>query len=764
MMSTALELSWPNTLRNACSLWLKLRRGDDDKRLSTDTNTEIRYVTDVNVINLFADPAKNSKYALLLGLMDDDHVTLLSYILSHIFFFGHPGSPQKQQILIVPPHDEEIAIVYEAARKNALKEAEISVDEVAVALRTARDDHNLERILAILRKFPVLNVLFGDQFVGSVNELARWHDLFGRGRITHIEGERWYQEPHKRDIELCESRWRAKINKFFRDRAKRDIDRDRSKRHPRPEFRIERDTWVLARIESVNKQLDLEDSHIRLRFVTGDSVIQEVADDHFSRLPRSEHFVRDPRIFLDDLTDTLPFEDAEEPYGVREWLRVFLAPLVNRDGRIDDDRVSQFASAEASSDLLMPVAELFLTHHGEKRLHQAKLEWEEFVTRVGQGFGLKLKSPTKQAREIINAIGEDLDGVLRQLDCKVIDVLTDLSTTSAIAGLFLKKGVVKGVTGAGLESLERHRMPVAIRFLDTAFMGVCFQNLADAVAGKNLDAIELIPHEDKYAAHLVYALFFAASGDWRAASNLCCAANMLVDGAQADRKISKIEGHESAYLLAVTMRHLARSPKDMEDAKTALRRAENLWREEGHQAADPRFAAERSAQRLFEINFDFFRVGVEDCAPYATELLNIGRDLAALANEVQVKELIPAIRLPLLKQICTNALQCCILRRTKCNICDKVSSDYAMTSLTVLDNTMKELGETATLPHAKIFRSLFVNAVAEVARCLLMSKPTPEAIGKAQEALRRAEEVPQMPYDAERFRFLREFVDGLARA
>lgn len=752
--------TWPDVIRRACWLWLRVSAGDQDHRSSTSGHTLI-YAVDASVAGLYAQPMRSIQHAQMLGFLDEDILADLAYVLGHLCL---RCAERTGGFILLPGHDEEFLRVFGAVRNQF---QEIMGNRSPLLLENLLSTSSLNSVAAGLRRKILENpIAVGAEFIAAKFEilhgilrdknfdLARWYDFVSRSSLKAAADPALNLPiPNFSDgpITKLQEVWYEAI------RAERPLRRSA--------LTIEDDAQAVATLGWLNTELENKGDLRRIVLLTLDDGLQLAALKN-PGLPGATA-IRDPRQFVRELPSTIgtfldnPTLDSTA-FGVLEWLTVLLSPF-SSGGTVDPQTIMRLASA-TDDRLWRAVVILFRRHHqqpvDDDRLGHAKTEWQRFIRLGVNRYAVDTMQNDPRLRMIAQVV-EDGDeiGLQAALTTYIVDTASDASVSSLVAGLYLSLGTRKP---ASLRAHTVYRMPVAIRS-DPAERDSYLRFMDEAVKTKNLNSVKpFAEFEEKYLAHLYYGIYFAAIGNWEATETLARSALAFLDiGPQRDTNRS-FKGIEISYLLAVTYRHRVRSPDDLARAEQALAQVGQRREQNGLHDCDPRLVVERVALNL-QRAFATMLLGPEWRG--VNELLST-RKMAGLLG--QARTLIEEESSDeLFKQIVTKQILGDIMVIGLYEFMFARNDETVIYNTRALTSTAKDLD--ALLEKLKTGRPLAQAAQSRYIDILVgfghwaTGKISPAEREEWLALIDAACEDPEMPYDRPKYERLRQLVDNNAR-
>lgn len=646
----AVEASWQTVLQNACKLWLRLDRGRGDPSAGPD----LIYALDTNVLLFFENPGKHHRFASLLGLLDgnkEDQRKILerrAYILSEEILHRC----QDRTCVWLPGHDEEFLSVYSTLKRKATARVSETIDrgdgwwkEKLEALSGARGDAAIEMFQ---KSDELISALLGE-VAGEVEELRRLNFFIDKTDLQ--PAEKVLSEAGVPNVE--EERIQDHADAWFGALRKHKSTR-------RASHLLAWDASALAYLAWINQVFRRQSNRKRIVLLTFDDTIQSltVSGGDFSG---HEDQIRDPRQFV----STLRFSEAEDSprFDVSRWLRVFLSPL-SKGGDIDQRQVAKIAYL-GDEKKLSRYGVFFQARHGE-RLEEMKEEWEKFA-RDSVLVHSMTSNPMFEgtASKIRHALRTNNFDTLRTAIFRHASrTLMDLSSTSAVAGLYIRVREREQPENHGRNLKTLSRLPFVLRFPTgvTPTAKEIYGQINEAVRASNIDKIKLVEEGvvHSYAAHLIYGMFFAAARDWGATLNLAESAKIIARArAYEDEEVTggegELLGEEAEFMRAVALRHTAKKPDDIHEARRALDNFHDLWMEV-HDESDIRYESESIALDLFELHARKYGQDVWSETRGLPDIEDVIENLISLYDRIEHSDEEPIIKVPLQKQVLTNVL------------------------------------------------------------------------------------------------------------
>ena len=645
--------TWPQMIRDACWLWLRLAADEKDAGLLQ--RGKIVYAIDSSVASLYSEPPRNANHAQMLGLLHDDVLPDFAYVLGQLCL---RRAQSARGFILLPGHDEEFLRVFRAVqRKRADHHGTRSPPKLETLLNSGLLRQNAMEIEKRITSIPVsdaANFIAGkfEILVGMLLDpkfdIARWYDFILRSSIKAAT-----------DPALRLPAPDPRAPEFVRD-SLRWFDAIRAQKSQNTSaLRIEDDVEAMTTLGWMNQQLEARKDERRIVLLTLDTSLQTAALKN--PLLAGADAIRDPRQFVRELPSTigrfLETHEHEANYGVAEWLRILLSPFSSA-GTLQSDRIRDMAVKPLDDKIWNRIGTLFRFHHGDTdntRLSNAQDEWRKFIRLGINRYAIEHMQADPRMAELARLIEKgDVFGLQIALTEYVVKTTSDASVSSLIAGLYVSLG---SRTKSHKAETTVYRMPVAVWSPDPEQRNQYIKFMDIAVGSKNLNSLRPIEQLfEKYRVHLYYGVYFAAIGDWEATETLARTALGIADASPQSGSDPNFRGTEAAYLLVAASRHRVRQPEDFVRAVDALIHAERLEAGNGSSAYKARLLVERVAFNLMQ--------------KFATKLLGNHWEKSPdlkMSDEDMLAALLKALGLisenpdPLFKQIVQKQIYCNII-------------------------------------------------------------------------------------------------------
>jgi hypothetical protein len=741
--------SWPELIREACWLWLRIGQAGSDHEAGRE---DLIFAMDASVASLYAAPARNIENVRLLGMLADETLPDLAHVLGDLFI--RKCLPAGGAVLL-PGHDEEFLNVFSAVqrdRRSKFSQAP-DIDSLLSQSRFSKELRRLDRLRLnpvesnvnfIARDFEILHgILQTEEF-----DIARWHEFLTRSKVRPLVSD-----------SLALPRVDMNGDRFL-DGQDLWFSAIRHEKHSwTPSVLVEYDAEALSSLGEINRLLLRAKDPRRVVLFTLDEAIQTAARKQPS-LPGAS-FVRDPRQFLRYLPSNVGEFLLEDPqpntqkYSVYEWAKILLSPFLNA-GEAGTQYIRQLAITSISDPIWRPIVNLFdrPSMKGTDRLGYMYEEWNQIVRLGVNRYALSYMRHDRRLRTISDFVrGGDQEGLRESLARYVLETVSDASVSSLVAGLYMS-----------LRRRDQHRrgyttrrMPIALRY-DPAQVIDFIEFMNRAVAQKDPDQIPRIgDFANKYWAHLYYGVYFAAVGDWDATDTLATTALALADGQklaglgidQEPNDQRDITGNEAAYLAAVAHRHLVKNPRDLAQARRSLDVAVVRRKRHGKKrGADARFTVERVAldlMKLYAVHFLGPAWDARGPRPRPDDLLS---RLAQATNECASETDEVFIRI-VRKQILSNILAV--------GLYDRMIARSGMWRRPIFEEALLELdnlvaGFKAGSGLERAAQSRYVEILIGFWHWMLGHQADLDSLSAR---LAEAEADPEMPYDKEKYGWMR---------
>lgn len=741
---------------------------EEDRLWHRNTGGVVVYAVDNDVIKLYSDTRNMALgkggdgdgdlgYTKMFSGDEDAQVIGIGRILAHFLFFDRDrSSTQRLPLFWVPPLDAEFANILGGVFRNAggkldnaLRSA-APVDELIGDI--SKSDTDVASIL-IERAPEVVSILLGGE--SKHTELLRLCELVNEGRVLPLDEVDSISEclpegfgaATKLKLSLLDLIWLSELREEWINRLTRPDDDESRKKA------IETDADALSRLQLLNKRL--EGVNIRLLMITGSHRVMAAAQgmpgmsegrsfaDSWLRHPRG--FLGEPDIFLGngDLGETV------EPNRLPGMLDAFLA---GTEG-------AEMSGKESSIEL----APLY-----REAMSKLQAEWNQLSA------GLCLTHP-----EVLQSPAHDPDAVaaliakIRSADSSIKQFLIKAWHEAFLAAMqtgFLFSWSLRRDVRRNVPQLVFESFADASEFISDLLdqmqhsPGTEIEHFRSRIGRISRDGSK------GYTTYLVFGVLFAAQDLWHIASSLAESALQRIFSDDRgylmhvnEDQSRLITGREAFYLKAVAGRHLARSVRDLGAALDSTVLAEQVLElEREHRGdelleGDHRFRYERCSINVAAAMFEKFL--------HEPGFGSKGMSIREMRDELDA--ILRSAPEECEEYTCAGG----------CHLESRVLTSLFIVEL-VLVAKLGDLFPERLRIGLDRFRTLFsgahignptklAKAVFAVADCwgevdakVSQSKKTAAfaAIDAAESSVRPGE---CMPYEAERYRYLRNFVIGL---
>ena len=491
--------SWPQVIRDACWLWLRVDAGERDDQFAVSGN-QIIYAIDATIAKLYAEPLATFRHCQMLGFLDDGILPDLAHVLGDLCL---RRSETGRGLILLPGHDEEFVGVYRAVMRNRegrqtttttfdlrnLQSAAIFGLEANRIIEMATPAEYEKFAAFVYGEFEILSGMVRSRDF----DVARWADFIARSRIrAAIDPVSDLPIPDPEDPALSrnEELWSNAIRSW--------------KSRRKSVLRIEEDARALATLGWINDRLCKQGDYRRVVLLTLDTGIQTVAIRQ-PHLPGAS-YIRDPRQFIKELPSEIgsPFcnEEQRQSYGVAQWLRILLSPF-SHNGEMQLQKIRDLAVTPLEHNIWRRVTALFKGHHrdsGNRRLDGARQEWGRFIRLGLNRYAISMVHNDPRLEKIAQIVQNgQQDGLVGALNDYIVEVTSDASVTSLIAGLYVSLG---SRLLRGKSEVSVYRMPIAIWSFDPSQRNYYTKFIDEAIERRDLDAIDpRAEFSDQYRVH-----------------------------------------------------------------------------------------------------------------------------------------------------------------------------------------------------------------------------------------------------------------------
>ncbi len=773
----AQEYSLARYLKAAARQRYLMEPWHDDKRFVADGGT-VFYAVDNDVLKLYTNPfgmavstpRRKEGYAEIFPDDEKPVSIALGRILADFVFLSL--TDENKPLLVIPPLEQEIQSVFNSVKHNAEAEQRVAFRE-------------LEKVRALASKLKALATpeLIAEEMLSIAPTMGRF-----------LAGESGHSAEYRRFLRLlAEKRLMpldlALASDYFQDEAIRHAMQppmdfaDRVTMHDLRENWFNRlltkksrsvdllyvydDAQVLARLEWINQRLS---GRARLVLITGDHAMFEAAD----YMPEgeggtfAERYLRHPKCYLAEPWVLSPEKTAELGRSKDvtteffDWLETFLSNLRLQDGESYSQflrMVSESSEAEVESLLLCG------RDDRDDIMRDFQEHWRDYVRSVMLDHGIPPSSEYQNKRaalQIWEKLQKSFEVAAGLLENKVQESWEDLFEISTAKGyemVFLRQ------TGrAGAQPMRARNSPM-LDFDRLSKAKAFIQNILASYETGHLEdyraEIEKLRDEDKtgYTYYLAFGVLFATEGVWGVAAIMADRAKNIVK----EKSDARITGREASYLLAVTLRHISDNAKELHGFQHLLTEADECLRLD-KQAYPPlnvssmRFDAEHMA---FQLTYRLFHRFLGDELPEDVWSLNkIEVGICDLLAQLD-RERKPEIRHVVERNLLTNLFMTTFLRHEN------------LSAATVEErNTIKPYFSRFDANLINNETSILITYLVKVVHLLAKwwlteEKPQRKTLGNELIGLLSNDNIQAnkvMPYDIERFGYLRSLVEPLRRS
>jgi len=580
-------------IREAAELRQRLDRWLSDQTDAQEHGIRLLYAVDTDIVKLFSDPKEMQKYATVFCGDSDETQEALAWALGYFIFFQ---LTQNDSLLVIPPHHLELDRVIAGIARDAVREEEsISDDtlwqELELQIQAYRRTKDKDTLVRFLEKdsLQLLRFAFGSG-EGYLAELARITKLFKKERLLHID--RYVERQTEKGFPWTLPVLRDKENRKDYDdlmelKESWSVRLRNEKPKGVPDIKIEDDAEVLARLEWINAELELEGSKRQLLLITGDNALYRAADKYLKKDDRSfaEVYLRHPQVFLAALNPNSSKSNASdnsdndldndqrnnsELIELIGLLDVFFACYKpGHSGYMD--RLGEISTLTQKEQAVLLHDFTVRLSHGIPTLQD---KWKKTVKSTMMNYSFSSKS--KKIQQIIYYLekeDKDIEAIKAQVERRASHVKTEFWETMMIAGYSATEAKNKKhilLPWRGVPAL-RFTLQPAQDYVRKLCQTLDYKQLTDM----KISFDELKGQDESgYTGFLVYALAFGAAGRWGAVKALATRALQIADHEAKNSPLSKehepITGNEAAYLLAWANRHDVRNAKRLKTARRYL--------------------------------------------------------------------------------------------------------------------------------------------------------------------------------------------------
>lgn len=732
----------------------------------------IYYAVDTDVVKLYSDPQNMKKYAHVFTQDNEKTREILAWALGQLVFFA---LTKEKPLLVIPPHHLEIERVINGIASSAARERDEALKllpQLEDAIQEYRKTKNPDILIKIFKHKPLalINYAFGGE-EGFNAELHRITRLLTDVRLLHVD--RYVDHRDNKQVSLPVLQDDVKeedyntlneLSKLWQKRLEQTKSKSQSKE------RIADDAEVLARLESINNELQEEQK--RLVLISGDSSLHKASNNYSldSRRTFADIYIRHPMVFLaaPDFLTFISSQQVQYPQkeshenriiglGLIKWFDVFLAQYEpNRTGYTK--RLHGITIIE-SKEKQQEVARNYLTDDKRKRsLRGLIADWQEFVKLTGFACGVI----GKNNKNILQKIGEkNLDELRQKINKKVEIVWESFLQSAAEVGFWSTNAFERR-----LEENSERRLPLrgipAPRFtlepVSNYIKNLCLTLQHGPIINQKISFKDINKKDASgYSAFFLFSLAFGAAGRWGVSRTLAKHAYDIADRLSPEQQLAPhlepITGNEAAYLLVWSIRH---SVKNVEMLKKAIGYLDQAVKRKaaavGGDGSDIRYSSEYIA---IYMTSHFFRIfGKQTYSYEVPSLAECHNTIIKLLNQLnQNKEEEEYIRRTVKKQLFVYLFSSFLLRKFKEK--EAVSEKHKKEALSFLPDFQRLL-EGAEPPVKTCFTqpvylavcSLFFNNFETQKKCRMKAEFT---LKQKEMYIKRCS---VMPYDEELYEFL----------
>ena len=737
---------------------------------------KVAYAVDTDVIMLFTNPAEKSipqqhrsfGYATIFRNDDKELSIAFGQSLAEYIFtkLGPGGGP----LMVMPSLESELGRVF-AAVVRAASGSENAARDQFKKLRAAVDDlkpfeDQPDKLAEELKKRAPALAKILQATRGPHTELHRFGRLFSEERIAGLDflakRNKWY------DAELCALFPAiANIPDLYRlDRLTDDWLKilKQTKDPKTPENKVEDDAQALARLEWMNEKIDSE--RFRIVFITGDEAISKAVAKSSETEPGNfrDLYIRNPRAFMADNRALFPWDDSKRrDHDLTEFLALFLAKFrsANRSDAAHHDDVPE-ESDTSSIDTCRTALE-----RSPDMVTVFRKKWEDFTKDVlTRTIPLDLTARDLGiGADVADDIKKIMDQVEHTLKQRIDDAWSACFDAATRSGFDILSSARKGNSASEPQFRPRNAPPLYFdRFKQTTtFVRYLLSTTEQINSQKYQNSLNMLREEDAgigYLFNLAFAMLFASMGRWSLTAIL---ANRALQKAQesGDKRLS---GREAYYLKAITLRHTARKADDLDKDKIdgLIDRALDCLEEDkkNHKELEVwpiRFEIERTSTELTLSLFDILHQPISHKKLRSLEEIQITFQghLECLSDDVKLK-MDSWVYLKVERNLLTNIFMTALLRVFK----NGESVDTA--AMAYLFERFESNVNDDKPPEIGI--SYLVKVVHSVSKICLGHGS--KAFARETIALLSDPAIDDnsvMPYDKQRFEFLRGLIEDRSR-
>ena len=745
----------------------------NDRRF-IEAGGKVAYAVDTDVIMLFTNPAETSipqqhrSFGYATIFCDDDATLSITFgqsLAKHIFTKLAPGGGP---LMVMPSLEAELGRVFAAvarAASDSENEARHEVEKLQATISELEPfaDRSDELAEELKKRAPALaQILRGVD--GPNVELNRFGRLFSEQRIAGLdflaERNEWYDAKFRALFPAI-----ANIPDLYRLNQLMDDWLETLKKTKGPKkFKdtVEDDAQALARLEWMNEKIDSE--KFRIVFITGDEAISEAAARLSETRPGNfrDLYIRNPRAFMADNRVLFPWaDDDRQNHDLTKFLDLFLAkfPRDNHFGAAYHDDV-----LEESENSLIKTCHTALERFPEM-VTDFREKWADFTRDVSaRAIPLDL---TAEDLGIDADVAGDIEKIMNKVE-QVLKQHIDAAWSACFdaatrSGFDILDSASKGNVAPEPQLRPRNAPPLYFDRFErtTKFVRELLSKTGKVNSQEYQESLDMVKEEDAetgYLFNLAFAMLFASMGRWPLTAIL---ANRALQKAResGDKRLS---GREAYYLKAITLRHTARNAAGLDKIDGLIDRAlacleEDRKNYEELEVWPIRFGIEQTSAQLARSLFAIFCKSISNNNLQSLEEIQAAfqAHLAQLSDDVK-SQMDPWIYLNIERNLLTNIFMTALLRVFKneesVNTV-KMASRFEKFERNVNDDNCQKIG-----------KSYLVNMVHSVSKICL---------GHGNKAFARKtrsllsdlaiDDNSVMPYDKQRFKFLRGVVEGRLR-
>ncbi|MBF0336853.1 MAG: hypothetical protein HQL05_03395 [Nitrospirae bacterium] len=658
-------------IKAAAELRLRLEPWKIDQKFKSQGG-KIFYAVDTDIVKMFSDPSKMSKYSTVFPGDDKRTREILTWALGRFIF--SQLTDDNQPLLIIPPHHQELENVFMSIARDALKEKEeidLSLTIMNKYVEQYRQDNNLDSLISKLKEgsLDLLLFAFGGG-KGAIAELSRITDLLRDDCILHVEryaedrAEGKWVLPMPPDDDILKN-----LAKYWSER----LSETKSKLRPRP--LLLDDAMVMARLGWMNNEM--AEDKVRVVLVTGDPALQRAAKYHVD----DEHtfadlYIRDPRVFMassdflriKNTRKDIKDEKTERKDDLIGWLDVFLARYYtdNSDYPKNLKEIEQLKDKDRK-ELVQEFIE-----KAPNCMVNLKRDWKECVELTAIKYSFS--SEEEQVKSFLKVLEEKgLAQIKEKIELMTSKVWLDFWKFASIAGLGstgmfeVNKNIKGKLHLRGVPALRLTVEP----FKTMARELCCTLRHQDIISPdqKFLFDNMLKIEQSGYSAFLIHALAFGAKGRWNVCSILSRYALNIADDNEKKSKFPKdhepITGNEACYLLARAIRHTIKTSEKLSTVKKYMEEAKTRKVRATGEEFDFRYESEFIG---IDMTYHFFRIFIEEEIPEGIpDLSQCQSKIIGLLENPQIDKGEEYICITVKKQLLVYLFYALLLRQCKDN-------------------------------------------------------------------------------------------------